>query len=93
MMNGSVPLTHSRNMAQRLLERVDLDDGGRVRDAYERALGRPASSKEIDRALAFIARVEQAMETRKETPAERRVFGWQSFCKSLIASNEFIYIN
>ena len=24
---------------------------------------------------------------------ERRVFAWQSFCKSLIASNEFIYLN
>jgi hypothetical protein len=93
MMNSSVPLAHSLNMARRLLERVDLDDAGRVRDAYERALGRPASSKEIDRALAFIAKVEQAMETRKENAADRRVFAWQSFCKSLIASNEFIYLD
>jgi hypothetical protein len=93
MMNGSVPLAHSRNMAQRLLERADLDDAGRVRDAYERVLGRPASAKEIDRALVFIARVQRAMETRKEKADDRRVFAWQSFCKSLIASNEFIYLN
>jgi Protein of unknown function (DUF1553)/Protein of unknown function (DUF1549)/Planctomycete cytochrome C len=93
MMNGSVALEHSRKMAERLLARADLDDAGRIRDAYERALGRAAAPQEIDRALAFIARVERAMEKRKENAAERRVFAWQSFCKSLIASNEFIYLN
>ena len=64
-----------------------------IRDAYERVLGRPAAAQEIDRALAFIGRVERAMEQRKENVGERRVFAWQSFCKSLIASNEFIYLN
>jgi hypothetical protein len=93
MMNGSVALAHSRKMAERLLERADLDHAGRIRDAYERTLGRPAAAQDIDRALAFIARVERAMENRKENAGERRIFAWQSFCKSLIASNEFIYLN
>jgi hypothetical protein len=93
MMNGSVALAHTRTMAGKLLARADLDDTGRVRDAYERALGRPPAAKEIDRALSFIAQVERAMKDRNQDPAERRAFAWQSFCKSLIASNEFIYLN
>src|SRR5438445_12323017 len=82
-----------RTMAGKLLARADIDDAGRVRDAYERALGRPPAAKEMDRALSFIAQVERAMKDRNQDPAERRVFAWQSFCKSLIASNEFIYLN
>jgi cytochrome c553 len=93
MMNGSVVLGHTRTMAGKLLARADLDDAGRVREAYERALGRPAAATEIDRALSFIARIERAMKDRNQDPGERRAFAWQSFCKSLIASNEFIYLN
>jgi mono/diheme cytochrome c family protein len=93
MMNGSVVLAHTRTMAEKLLARADLDDSGRVRDAYERALGRPPSSKEIDRALSFIAQVDRAIEGRTTDPAKRRGLVWQSFCKSLISSNEFIYLN
>jgi hypothetical protein len=80
-------------MAEKLLARGDLDDAGRIREVYERALGRPPSAKEIDRAMTFIAQVDHAMEARNPASAARRTFAWQSFCKSLIASNEFIYLN
>ena len=52
-----------------------------------------AAANEIDRALSFIAKVDQAMKDRVKDPAERHAFAWQSFCKSLISSNEFIYLN
>ena len=61
--------------------------------AYERALGRPPAATEIDRALTFIAQVDRAMTDRNTDPSRRRAFAWQSFCKSLIGSNEFIYLN
>jgi hypothetical protein len=93
MMNGTVVLKHTRTMAEQLLKRTDLDDAGRIRDAYERALSREPSPKEIDGALSFIAKVGHAMEGRKSDPAERRTFAWQSFCKALLSSNEFIYLN
>ncbi len=93
MMNGSVLLAHTRTMANKLLARADLDDAGRISEAYERALARPPAANEIDRALSFIAQVDRAMKDRNRDPADRRVFAWQSFCKSLIASNEFVYLN
>jgi hypothetical protein len=93
MMNGSVVLKHARIMAAGLLVRDDLDDAGRIRAAYERALGRPAAAKEIDRALTFIASVNRAVESRMTDPSERDVFAWQSFCKALLSSNEFMYLD
>jgi hypothetical protein len=93
MMNGPVLLKHTRTMADGLLARTDLDDAGRIRNAYERALGRPPEPREIDRALTLISRVSQAMADRQPDPKARLAFAWQSFCKSLVASNEFIYLN
>jgi len=90
MMNGSVVLQHTRRLAERLLTMPLADDGARVREAYEMALSRPATGAEVDQALTFLGRIE------KELPADakdRMAMKWQSFCKSLLASNEFIYIN
>lgn len=86
MMNSSVMLRHSLKMAEDLLGRADLDDQQRVREAYERALGRPPAANEIDLALSFIHRMEGQWKGDKTR-------AWQSFCKSLLASSEFLYIN
>jgi len=93
VMNASLVLKCTKSMAQKLLLRTDLDDAARIRDAYERALARPPAAQDIDRALTFIARVEKASETHETDPTARHLFAWQSFCKALIASNEFIYLN
>ena len=93
MMNGSIVLRHTRRMADRLLERKDLDDSGRVRDTYERVLSRPPKPEEIDRALTFIANIENALGDGAASPDERRARAWQSFCKAMVGSNEFLYLN
>ena len=86
MMNGAVMLRHSLTMAKGLLARADLDDAGRIRESYERALSRPASPAEIDQALSFIAKAQQAWKGDRDR-------AWQSFCKALLSSNEFLYLN
>ncbi len=90
MMNGSVVLAHTRRMAERLLALPDADDAARVREAYELALSRPPSGAEVDQALTFIGKIEKELPAEAPDKATRK---WQSFCKSLLASNEFIYIN
>ncbi len=90
MLNSSVMLKHSRILAAKLLAQPGADDAARIREAYERALSRPPSAAEIDQALTFIARIEKTLPDDKK---DRRELAWQSFCKSLIASNEFIYLN
>ena len=93
MMNSTLVLKSTRAMAQRLLDRKDMDDPARIRDAYERALARPPAPSDIDRSLTFIAQIEKAMEANETDAAKRHLFAWQSFCKALVASNEFIYLN
>jgi len=86
MMNSSVILQHSKKMADSLLAKQDSDDIGRVRDAYARALSRPPTPLEVDQALSFVARMREVW--KGDAPK-----AWQSFCKSLLASSEFIYLN
>lgn len=86
MMNSSVMLQHSRRLADSLLAQSLLDDAARIRQVYERALSRPATAAEIDEALTWIARFE------KQWNGDR-VKAWQSFAKSLLSSNEFLYLN
>jgi hypothetical protein len=93
MMNGSIVLRHTRMLADKLLARGDLDDAGRIRDVYERVLARLPTAREIDRVQTFLAQIDRALADRVSDPAERRAQSWQSFCKSLIASNEFLYLN
>ena len=93
VMNGAVALRHSRTLAEKLLARSDWDDAARIREAYERALGRPPLPAEIDRALTLIGTVDRQIADRQKDPSARRAFAWQSFVKALMASNEFIYLN
>ena len=93
MMNAPLVLKATRSMAEKLLSETNLDDAGRVRELYERALARPPAASDIDRALTFIAQVEKAVDERETYPAKRHLFAWQSFCKALLSSNEFIYVN
>ncbi len=86
MMNSSVILTHSKSMADSLLADKTLDNQGRIRNAYERALSRPPTPQEIDGALTFIGSIAKDWQGNEAK-------AWQSFCKSLLATNEFIYLN
>jgi hypothetical protein len=93
MMNAQLVLKATRSMAAVLLAETGVNDAGRVREVYERALARPPAAADIDRALTFIAQVERAMEAREPDAKKRRLFAWQSFSKALLSSNEFIYVN
>ncbi len=92
MMNSTLVLKATREMASKLLADPAMDDAARVRDVYERALARSPAPLDVQRALAFVAQVEKA-ETRETDPEKRRLLAWQSFCKAMISSNEFIYLN
>jgi hypothetical protein len=80
-------------MAEQLLAKPGVDDAARIREVYERALSRPPAASDVDRALTFIAQVEKSMEPRETDAAKRHAFAWQSFCKAMLSTNEFIYMN
>jgi hypothetical protein len=91
MMNGKLVLEQTKQLARRLLDQP-LADVERVRQAYETAYGRLPSGHETTRALAFVQQVEDLLASHQSRAQERRLLAWQSLCRVLLASNEFIYV-
>ncbi|MBW3623514.1 MAG: DUF1553 domain-containing protein [Armatimonadetes bacterium] len=95
VMNSPFVVEQSKAFASGLLAQAKLEDEGRVREAYRRALGRSPEPPEVARALDYLKRYETAL-ARVEPgskPEERKLQAWSSVCQILFASNEFIYIN
>ena len=87
MLNGSVVLGATKAQAKDVLKE-DVADAERVRRLYISCFGRPATNTEVARAIDYLAR----FRTAYVRSADPRLNAWQSLCKSLIASNEFIYV-
>ncbi len=86
-MNSEFVVERARNLAARALENGGLDDGGRLDSIYLRTLSRPATAVEKDTALTYINHYRQKFAGKSESEA------WQSFCRALLGSNEFIYVD
>jgi hypothetical protein len=79
MMNSDFAKEKAARFATRI-QREAKEPHQRVQRAYQLALGRPASDLEATDALDHIKAVGEEA-------------GWTSFCRSLFACNEFIYID
>ena len=89
MLNSSVVLSATKAQSEALLKQTDIDDAERVRQLYLTCYGRPATLAEVLRSFDFLARFETAY-AKAPNP---RLSAWQSLCKSLIAANEFLYVD
>src|SRR5262249_13028604 len=92
LMNSKLVQQQMRNMAERLLARSDLDDAGKVRWAYNLAFARPPGPAEVERALEFLRRYEDAAATEALPAGEGRLRAWQGLCRVIVSSNEFVYV-
>jgi len=99
MMNSTLFMDAGDALAGQAMEMVGVDDGERIDFAYQRALVRPPSNAERERALRFIAELTgppallNSSTMDEAANAEARRKAWSLFCQSLLASNEFIYLN
>jgi hypothetical protein len=93
MMNSQVVLESTKAMAEALLAKKELNDRQRISLAYETCYGREVTPAEANRALEVLAKLEKAYETAEPNAEARRLRCWQSVCKTLIASTEFIYLD
>jgi len=82
LMNSPFLKEQSELAAGALLEKRGASDDERVAAFLLRALGRPAGTNEINRALAFLE--ETARELGRET-------AWARYCHTVFISNEFIF--
>ena len=108
MMNSQLVADQTAALADYLLAQPDVQDAERVQAIYERAFARLPSEAEVARALDFVQRYSEMAATsdvggdetkrdetkRDETKhdeARRRV--WQSLCRVVLSTNEFIYLD
>ena len=87
MMNSDFVAKQAHSLAGQLLGDAALDDAGRIRGAYYRVLGRPAREKEVAGALEYIR-----LFPGRPDGEDGRLLAWTSFCRALVASNDFLYI-
>jgi hypothetical protein len=92
LLNGSWTLDRSRAFTARLerLAPASLGQRERIRLAYHLALARPPEPVEVEDAVAFIGRAEDAARppARDGDPS-----GLVDFCHVLLNSNEFLYVD
>lgn len=90
-LNSDLMMDASERLADRLLDRTDLDDAGRVRLLYLRAYGRQPGEREVERGKAALAGFEE--ELRTVEPEARRSRAWALYCHVVLAANEFVFVN
>jgi hypothetical protein len=91
MMNSAVVAEQTLALAKRLLRLPS--DKQRVLTAFERVLSRKPTAREADIATAFVNRAQQTTSLSELDRSEARLRAWQSYCRVLLSSNEFVYVD
>ena len=90
MLNSQLVAEQARELAQQLLAQSDLDDAARIRQAFQTCYQREPLSSETSRSLDFLNHLEAAQP--EATPADRRPAAWRGLCRTLLAANEFLFV-
>lgn len=91
LMNSELVMDSADAMADRLLAEsaVQID---RIQTAYNCALGRAPTEKEIEIARSFLSDVTSGAHSKEGQERVDEKKAWSLFCQSLLASNEFMYL-
>ena len=92
IMNDPFVHEQSTKFAQRLTG-MSSDDATRINTAFELALGRAAAPAEIDAACSFERRYIQELAAVNTPESERPVAALAAYLRTVLGSNEFMYID
>ena len=90
MLNSQLVAEQSRELTQQLLARTDVDDAARIRQVFLTCYQREPLSSEMTRSLEFLNRLEAAQP--EVAPVDRRLAAWRGLCRTLLAANEFLFV-
>ena len=93
MLNSRFVANQTKALVASLLAEKNLDDAARVARLYIIAYGRSPSERERVAALRYVERYAQQLQADSGAGSDNRLRAWQSFCRGLIAANEFIYLD
>jgi Protein of unknown function (DUF1553)/Protein of unknown function (DUF1549)/Planctomycete cytochrome C len=92
LMNSDFMRETASAFAQRVCREAS-DPAERIRRAYALAYSRPADAQEIGRAREYIKRFAQAAAATGLSAKQAEAKAWTSYARTLLASNEFFYID
>jgi hypothetical protein len=92
LMNSLLVARESEKLAQTLLA-LPGDDRNRVTEAFERFYSRSPTESDIASSLEFIGSYEKNLLNRGVAAEQNRTESWQAFCRALICTTEFLYVN
>jgi hypothetical protein len=92
LMNNSFVREQAEGFAKRLLD-ATADHEGRVSLAQELAWGRPPTTDDVEKGVAYVSRFTQ--ESLKTGTATERgdLEAWSSYARILLSSNPFLYVD
>jgi Protein of unknown function (DUF1553)/Protein of unknown function (DUF1549)/Planctomycete cytochrome C len=92
LLNSPFVREQARCFAERLLAAGELTDDQRIERAHATAFGRLPTPGEMSDSRDFFAAYMDARAAQGLSVPDRRLVAWQSFCQSLMCSNEFLYV-
>jgi hypothetical protein len=90
MMNSDLVEQQTMAMAKRLLTLPS--DPDRITAAFEAALNRRPEASEIESGQRFLQQAQQIASPAQVDSQEAKLRAWQSYCRVLLSSNEFAYV-
>jgi cytochrome c553 len=91
MLNSDLVIQSAESLAKDLVGQTSLDDTSRARLLVQRAYGRPATPREVERVLGVVQRITASLSGGPDA-AQRQQKAWSGACQSVMAANEFIYV-
>ena len=64
----------------------------RIREQYELAYSRPPTEAEVTRTTTYLDRLRAAMTQSGLATIDIEPKAWTSFCRAILAANEFVYV-
>lgn len=87
-LNSEFLTDRSAEVAQSLLAQAGATDAARVESLYLHVLNRQAEKDEIEQALKYVSAFRQ-----KFAGEQAETKAWQSLCRVVMASNDFLYVD
>jgi hypothetical protein len=83
VLNSEFLAASAKALAERLSASEAADDAARVRQAFEIVFARPASEREVELAVKYLG----------DADSQEGLTRWERFCQTLLAANEFLYVD
>ena len=91
LMNGKLVQDQTRKMAEYLMKQSG-DEAKKINLAYEILFSRNAQPSEVQRAIEFLNLYQAAAQSEKVSKDESLILAWQGLCRSLLSTNEFVFV-